>query len=276
MLIDGPVKRFAIVLIGLLGCDDAVCVDGVCADPEETRTFPGPCTSRSHSIDDYSKKESIVDGTFEYDAAGNLTRVTSTFDGWGGAMSNTHLHRVDATHWTYDENGDYLRIEGAADWTFDAQHVIGSSSTGVTTTYDRATFAFLPLVGREGRLEPGAILGAISSDSGGGVTTFTWTRTGQVVTCIGTDSGDGAVTTTTFQLDDNDNIIHWWSANSSRTSEGRYEFDGDHLTDIIYNNPYDDSGSHYTYDRGGNLIKSEVSFNGQRSNPEVFSYACWD
>lgn len=259
--------KLAVVLLGcVLGCDNAVCVDSVCADPDETRRFPGPCVSRRHEIDPDSKQETTYDGSFEYDAARNLTHVTRTFDGWGGPMSDTRVHSFSETHWTYDANGDLLAINGPTNWAFDAQRVT-YTAPGTTTVYDRSTFAFLPIVDLEDLASPRAIFGAISTTSGGTTTAYTWSRDGQTVTRISTRSSDGRVTTDYYDLDVRDRVVRWRSVDGIRET---YVYEGDLLVD--FKTPF--LARHFTYDRGGNLIQSE--FENETRNPMVYSYECWD
>src|SRR5216110_3395632 len=60
---------FLLAAVALAGCtDDGDCINGSCkGDPDETRTFPGPCTAATEGYDH--------DCTFTYDTAGQLTRA---------------------------------------------------------------------------------------------------------------------------------------------------------------------------------------------------------
>lgn len=252
-----------------------MCVDDVCADPSETRTFPGPCVSRIHAVDD-NGHDNLTTGDFAYDGAGQLFRVTSTADFWGGAMQNTHRHIIRESFWAYDERGDVVSIEGESTWRFEADRVI-EGQPGGQSIFDRASFAFMPLVGRESLLAPAAVLGLRSNESGSQRYTYSWTRNGNVLTLTRTDTGDGSTKAEEYTLDDRGRIIRWHVADAEgRWAQRDWVFEGDLLVDTTYIADYSNDRTHYTYDAGGNLIEQAwLDERGRASSPEVYAYECW-
>lgn len=259
--------RVTLVCVVLGGCAGDVCIDGVCANPDERRPLPGPCSAhRRYLIEDHTN---TTDAVFTYDR-GLLVHIDSTFDGWGGAMLNTPLHTVTTVDWSYNSAREIARISSPTfQWILDAQAVTRTQGTDVCV-YDRATFAFLPFVDLADQLSPRAELGLMSC----GASKYSWTQTGQTLTRTTDNRVD------TFVLDGRSNIT---SADFVLTTDGvpgeateswRFD-DGERLAEHLEDNgelsaPVDHTV--YRYDQGGNLIEEIDKVFGRNT---IYSYDCW-
>jgi len=165
--------------------------------------------------------------------------------------------------WTWTTQGDVSSIDARScaaseHWTFDAQQVTvtGAQLGGPPhpALYDRATFAFLPLIGDD-VVAPIAELGLVSAGS----ETFTWSmQPGQWVRT----SSLGTTATFTF-----DAAGHLTSAASELATQ-TFTYDGDQLVHRTWNGVVDDD---LRYDAGGNIAEIHHADNTRT----VYDYSCW-
>ena len=239
----------AATALGAPGCmtDDDACIGDVCrGDPDETRTFPGPCSAAPG-----------VGGLpygFSYDAAGRLSRATTRHSDF---LSDRLIE--DITSYRYDATGQLDRIEQdhpRTVWSWLPTTIEIAGITG-NARYDRALFAFTPGPRASERVQPSAELGLLEDRDG----TYTWSRAGTTLTRT---SASGAKKT--YELDE---------AGRQIGVDGAvlYTYDGDRLATEVSG----DVLLTYEYDRGGNLIEVTGTRidNGKDAVREVYSYACW-
>jgi len=244
-----------IACVALGGCAGDICIDGVCANPDESRLLPGPCVA--HRRFDIDTRANTTDAVFTYDR-GLLVHIDSTFDGWGGAMLDQPVHTVTTVDWSYDSARQIARISSPTfQWILDAQAVTHMQG-GEVCIYDRSTFAFLPSIGLGGQLSPRAELGLASC----GAAKYTWTGDGTTLT----RTTDNEVAT--FMLDDSDNITSSDLVNSAGELTETWTFEGagrlvEHTAD---------TDTAYRYDKAGNLIE-EIDKTNDRNT--IYSYECW-
>jgi hypothetical protein len=252
------------LLVGVLPSSacDGDCIDGVCPDLSQTRAVPGPCESA------YSTPSYANHCHYAYDG----DRSSKIECDWHEKGEDSE-HGTETATRTYDSAGQLLQLDYVYDdvsdgigssysrWKFtptEVQYFPGSWSgfgTTIGRTYDRATFAWLPMPGSFAA-SPSAELGLKSDRE----TTYTWTRAGTTLT----RTGGGK--TATFELDDRGRIIEIHDGSRDRI----YTYDGDLLVER------ETLGSQHVvetfeYDAGGNL----ASWSNDAGWYEAYDNSCW-
>jgi hypothetical protein len=259
-------KWLVALLLVQAACDDE-CIDGVCPDLDRTAHLLGPCES-AHGKDVY-----VEHCRYEYDQQ-RITKIACDWDYHDGGTRTT-TWAYDGTELVGIEMQEHVSIDRLGDratrWEFTPTQVVwyaGSNGSSLRTnaTYDRATFAFLPAPGEE-QNELTAELGLVSRPISN--TTFTWTRSGQILTRTGSN---GQVAT--FQLDERDRIIRRTHVDLGDTTT--WSFSGDRLIGRkrAFPNDLPPEIDTYTYDAGGNLAMREFTW-GDLIRRSVYSYDCW-
>jgi YD repeat-containing protein len=261
-------KRLALAIVALSGCEDP-CVDGVCPRFDLSTHYAGPCESAVERVAENGQSYGRH-CTYDYDGTRIANIECRLWNEFGDIPSQ------ETTTWVYDADGQPVRIESelisegthalSSRWQLDTDPI--TYSEGRTTpseerlAYDRATFAFLPIVGT-GVRTPRAELGLLRA----GEATFTWNGSS---TSLTRTSSTGRLTT--FELDARGRIVH---SNDRQPSGGRIEdetwtFDGDLLRESATTVITDSGTSHYAteyiYDLAGNIAKS---------GDEAYAYNCW-
>ncbi|MEO7096604.1 MAG: hypothetical protein ABI175_25320 [Polyangiales bacterium] len=249
------------LILSSSGCDGD-CVDGVCPDTSETRAVPGPCESA------YTTPSYANHCHYSYDG----DRSTKIACDWHEKGSDGE-HGTETATRTYDAAGELLQIDYVYDdesdgigssysrWKLTPTEVLyipGSWSgfgTTVGRTYDRATFAWLPMPGSFAA-SPSAELGLTSARD----VVYTWTRVGMTLT----RTGGGA--TTTFELDDRGRITKIQSASVTRI----FTYEGDVLVgrETLGEQHAVET---FEYDAGGNL----ATWSNDAGFYEAYDNRCW-
>lgn len=247
----------AVLAVLAVGCDDGDCIDGVCTDFNQARTFPGPC--RSAGADTRNSSASRV---YSYDDEGRIALVTSEGISTNVISGNEYSDRIAReTRWTYDPAGAVSGVEtlaytlpdrasrGTVTWQFDPSLVTRTGD--FRHVYDRSLFSFLPLVGLALQ-SPSAELGLVEYTG-----KYQWTV---VDARLWIQSVVGGSRTWRYEFDDRGRLVR-------RTTEppadvGTWIYDGD----LLVQGP----SSTYRYDRGGNVVEQRGA-----EWREVFGYDCW-
>jgi len=259
-------KWLVLAIVAHSACADP-CVEGVCPRYDLSTRYPGPCESAIEDVADNGQSFGRY-CLYHY----NGTRVSTINCRLWNEFGDIPSH--ETTTWIYDANGQPARIDSemisegvhaiASRWQLDIDPITyseGSRSPDEERfAYDRATFAFLPIVG-SGVRTPRAELGLIRA----GDVTFTWIGSGTSLTRISSSGG-----ITTFDLDTRGRIVRSDQELSDRTTDTRWTFDGDLLLKTNWG-IRDASGTTrhettYAYDRAGNVAESDG---------EAYAYDCW-
>jgi hypothetical protein len=255
--------RCIAIAVLLVGCEDERCLNGICPDWSETRTFPGPCSAAF-----IRSNVEVNTITFTYENERIIgTSYTTTID--------EPRRGVRGSTFSYSSNGDFDRVTAHPTfqsfenvWSFEGDRVIRSGFfDGI---FDAAEFRFFPLVGT-GLVEPEAELGQLSE----GARVYTWSTEGtrRIRHCEETNE------TVTYTLDDRGRIImieldEGGDGVIERTSE--FVFDGDLLVSRRHPHPFNFSIFRteiaWTHDVGGNVVEGTGAEGIYR---EVFDYDCW-
>ena len=245
---------FTTLAMTATACDDASCLEDVCADHSETRALPGPCAVAAN--------RSVKRCDITYDSENRPASAVCTV-----YVRYTVESRTDMS-WTYDattgelatyESKNHLQ-DGTVRWTWEptrvrAEYLLPNAPPVLTHVYDRALFAFDPEP-TPVHLIPIASLGLLSGYEGSMLENYTWTRAGNRLTRT-----DGEGTTTTYDLDERGRLI------SIDDGDYTYGYDGDRLVShYAAGDLYT-----YTYDAGGNISEYEDTFGQKR----IFGYDCW-
>lgn len=245
-------------------CDDGECLEGVCADPSETRALPGPCTIGSNGTITATTDRRFERCDIHYDAEHRPASATCTVYALLGQES------LFEASWTYDPtSGELASYDSQVPWENDSTTRWSWEPTRVRVEFlqpnrppalyseiDRALFAFDPQP-TSVHVFPTASLGVLSRLSGSDLLEYTWTRAGDRL--IQTPTAGGPPTT--YDLDARGRLI---AINDGYVT---YDYEGEHLVRRAVGGQV----VTYAYDAGGNI--SEALGPGTRR--QVFGYNCW-
>lgn len=250
---------FTTLAIMATACDDASCLEGVCADHGETRALPGPCSIASNNsfrrcdiiydeVDRPTSAQCTVLGRLDEDQRYD---AVWTYDATTGELATfqTHDSRSDGdTRWSWEPTR--VRVEFVYPDHPDRPPV-------AFRLFDRSLFAFDPEPTTV-HVFPRPALGMLSGLEGATMVSYTWTRSGNHLT----QTGPGGKTTE-YELDARGRLI------SVGNGFITYEYDGDHLVTLSVGQ----QRTMYTYDAGGNVTEADTARSGGAK--QIFGYDCW-
>lgn len=235
----------------LAGCNTD-CIDGVCADFDNTEHYAGPCRSAEQQM------EVVRPCTFVYHDDHRLERVTCEW-------RNPYWDDLAESTWTWSGDAPSIVDVQAASPTYTeaTRWSVLESRVRVVPHYDHreriydaATFAFLPLVG-SAVAKPVAELGLIKW----GDTNYLWTSEGNRLLRRGSDG-----TVRAFELDAAGRLVY------AELGDGAYRYTWDE--DQLVQRDTEPAGATpvdlWTYDLGGNVVE-HLGPTGR----ELYDYDCW-
>ena len=259
-------KWLALAMVTQSACTSP-CADGLCPRLDQSRHYPGPCESAFEQTAENGQTFGSH-CTYGYDGGRITSGECHLWNEYGDSPSHA------TTTWSYDADGHPVSIESsfrsegslirATRWQLDADPITVFEGTTTpseeTMAFDRATFAFMPIVGSD-VLSPRAELGILHDAE----ETFSWSGNGTTLTRT-----SSAGRTTTLELDSRGRIVLSRDQQPSREILETWNFDGDLLRETTSLTTNADGTSRrttrYLYDRGLNIASADG---------EVYAYDCW-